>query len=164
MTDKTESLIDLVFTNVPFNITMNDVYALSFSDHDLIGFNRKQNIAKTAPKAIRCRKYLRYDHNKLKDDLKNAYWSPVYISHSILDSLQAFNRILTEFFDRHVPFATKRTNTNTSPWMTVELINEMDCRDVLQRKFRKMKTTENYEKYKCQRNKVSNLFKRAKQN
>ena len=34
VTDKTKSLIDLVFTNVPFNITMNDVYALSFSDHD----------------------------------------------------------------------------------------------------------------------------------
>ena len=29
---------------------MNDVYALSFSDHYLIGFNRKQNRKKTAPK------------------------------------------------------------------------------------------------------------------
>ena len=59
--------------------------------------------------------------NKLKNDLKNADWSPVYISHSVWDSLQAFNRILTEFFDRHAPFATKRTNTNISPWLTVEL-------------------------------------------
>ena len=52
MTNKTESLIDLVFTNVPFSITMNDVYALSFSDHDLNSFNRKQNRVKTAPKTI----------------------------------------------------------------------------------------------------------------
>ena len=37
MTDRTEPLIDLVFTNVPFKITMNDVYALSFSEHNLIG-------------------------------------------------------------------------------------------------------------------------------
>ena len=43
VTDKTESLINLVFTNVLLNITLNDVYALSFSDHDLIGFSRKQN-------------------------------------------------------------------------------------------------------------------------
>ena len=142
VTDKTESLIDLVFTNVPFNITMNDVYALSFSDHDIVGFNRKQNRVKTAPKTIRCRNYRRYDYKKLKNDLKNADWSPVYISHSISDSLQAFNRILTEFFDRHKPFATKRTNTNTSPWLTVELKNEIDL-DVLQRNFRKSKTTEN---------------------
>ena len=134
MTDKAESLIDLVFTNVPFNITMSEVYALSFSAHDLIGFNRKQNRVKTGPKTIRCRNYRRYDHNKLKDDLKNAKWSPVYISHSISDSLQAFNRILTEFFDRHTPFATKRTNTNISPWLTEELRNKMDYRDVLQRK------------------------------
>ena len=41
VTDKTESLVDLVFTNIPFNITMNDVYAVSFRDHDLIGFNCK---------------------------------------------------------------------------------------------------------------------------
>ena len=52
MTDKTESLMDLVLTNVPFNIMMNDVYALSFSAHDLIGFNRKQNRTKTAAKTI----------------------------------------------------------------------------------------------------------------
>ena len=71
---------------------------------------------------------------------------------------------MTEFFYGHVPFATKRTNTNVSPWLTVELKNEIDYRDVLQRKFRKSKTTENYKKYKLQRNKVNNLIKRAKQN
>ena len=37
MTGKTEPLIDFVFTNVSFKITMNDVYALSFSEHNLIG-------------------------------------------------------------------------------------------------------------------------------
>ena len=71
-------------------------FMLCFNDHDLIGFNRKQNRGKTALKTIRCRNYRRYDHNKLKDDLKNADWSPVYISHSISDSLQAFNRILSD--------------------------------------------------------------------
>ena len=34
------------------HITINDVYALSFSDHDLTGFNHKQNRLKTAPKVI----------------------------------------------------------------------------------------------------------------
>ena len=114
VTDKNESLIDLVFTNVPFNITVNNVYALSFSDHNLIGFNREQSRVKTAPKTIRFHNNRRYDHNRLKDNLKNADWSPMYISHSISDSLQAFNRTLSEFFDRHAPFAAKRTNTNIS--------------------------------------------------
>ena len=125
---------------------MNDVYVLSFSDHDLIGFNRKQNRVTIAPKTSLCRNYRQYDHSKLKDNLKNTDWPSVYISHSISDSLQALNRILTEFFDRHAPFSTKKTNTNISPWLAVELKNEMDYRDVLQRKFRKSKTTENYEK------------------
>ena len=102
---------------------MNDVYALSFSDHNLIGFNSRQNRVKTAPKTIRCRNYRRYDRNKLKDDLKIADWSPVYISHSISDSLQAFNRILSEFFDRHAPFATKRTNTNWTTGMYYDEIS-----------------------------------------
>ena len=70
VSDKTESLIDLVLTNVPFNITMNDIYALSFSCHDLIGINRKQNRVKNAPKTILCRNYRRYDNSKLKDVLK----------------------------------------------------------------------------------------------
>ena len=83
----------------------------------------------------------------------------MYISHSISDSLQVFNRILSEFFDQHARFTTKRTNTNISPWLTVELKNEMDYSDVLLRNFRESKTTKNYEKYKCQRNKVNNLIK-----
>ena len=78
---------------------MNNVYALSFSDHDLIGFNRKQNRVKIAPKTIRCRNYRCYDHNKLKNDLKNADWSLVYISHFISDSLQALNRMLSFLID-----------------------------------------------------------------
>ena len=57
VTDKIESLIDLVFTNVPFNITMNNVYGLSFSNHNLTGLNRKQNREKTAPKTICCCNY-----------------------------------------------------------------------------------------------------------
>ena len=52
-------------------------------------------------------------------------------THSISDSLQVFNRILSEFFDQHARFTTKRTNTNISPWLTVELKNEMDYSDVL---------------------------------
>ena len=88
----------------------------------------------------------------------------MYISLSISDSLQAFNRILTEFFDRHAPLATKRTNTNISPWLSVDLKHEIVYRDVLQRKFHKSKTTENYEKYKRQRYKVNNLIKRTRQN
>ena len=83
----------------------------------------------------------------------------MYISHSISDSLQAFDRILTECSDRHASFATKKRNTNISPYLTVELKNEADYRDVLQQS----KTTENYEKYKRQRSKVNNLIKRAKQ-
>ena len=57
VTDKIQSLIDLVFTNVPFNITMNNVYALSFSNHNLTGLNRKQNRVKTVPKTICCCNY-----------------------------------------------------------------------------------------------------------
>ena len=52
------------------------------------------------------------------------------------------------FFDRHVPFATKRTNTNTSPWLNVELKNEMDYIDALQQTFRKSNIAQNYVKYK----------------
>ena len=99
VTDKTESLIDLVFTYLLFHITINDVYDLSFSDLDLIGFIRKQNRVSTALKTICCRSYRRYDHNNLKGDLKNTDWSSLYISNSILDSLQEFNRILTELSD-----------------------------------------------------------------
>lgn len=48
------------------------------------------------------------------------------------------------------------------PWLTHEVKNEMDYRDVLQKKFRKSKTTVNHGNYKRQRNKVNVLIKKAK--
>ena len=164
VTVNSESIIDLVFTNVPFNITKNDVYALNFSDHDLIGFNRKQNRVKTSPKTVRFRSYKNYDHLKLKQELKNTDWSSGYNANTVSESLKVFNQILLGIFNRYAPYHIKRTNTNICPWLTLEVKNEMDYRDVLQKKFRKSKTTDNYEKYKRQRNKVNNLIKSAKQN
>ena len=47
------------------------------------------------------------------------------------------------FFDRLAPFCAKKTKTNISLWLTVDLKNEVDCRDVVQQLFRKSKTTKN---------------------
>ena len=160
----TETSIYLVFTNTPFNITKNDVFPLSFSDHDLIGFNRKQNRVKTTPKTTRCRNYRQYDHNKLKADLKTTDWSSVYNASSVSESLQAFNDIMTSSFDKHDPYLTKRVNTNVCPWLTAKLKSEMYYRDVLHRKFQKSKSKTNEKAYKRQRNKVNNMIKRCKQN
>ena len=47
------------------------------------------------------------------------------------------------FFDRLAPFCAKKNKTNISLWLTVDLKNEVDCRDVVQQLFRKSKTTKN---------------------
>lgn len=48
--EQRKSVIDLVFTNVPFNITTTKVFPKDFSDHELVGFIRKACQIKTAPK------------------------------------------------------------------------------------------------------------------
>ena len=49
-----------------------------------------------------------------------------------------------------------------SPWITREIKTEMNKRDKLQRKFRKSRSTNDFDEYKKQRNKVNVTVRKAK--
>ena len=66
-----ESMIDLVLSNMPQNICKTSVLQTFLSDHEMIGTIRKVNSLKLKSRTITCRNYKNYNKEKLQQDLLN---------------------------------------------------------------------------------------------
>ena len=59
-TETSSTLIDLIITNCPKNITNKGVFPNSIADHDMIACSRKINNICFNQKTIKCRNYTNY--------------------------------------------------------------------------------------------------------
>ena len=83
ITEETATLIDVVLTENPLNISSTVNIAASLSDHNLIGCIRKMNSFRYQPEVIACRDFKNYDVNAVNSELLNADWNNVYNSQSV---------------------------------------------------------------------------------
>lgn len=72
-TNLTSTLIDSIGINNIATIRCKG-YTHGIGDHDMVGFLRKINLVREAPRQIKCRNYHYYDLEKLKEDLRNSDW------------------------------------------------------------------------------------------
>ncbi len=79
ITEETQALLDLFFTNKPENIINSGVVHLGVSDHCLIYGCRKISLCKTSPKIVESRNFRHYKTLEFKRDLSialsNCDWS-----------------------------------------------------------------------------------------
>ena len=68
-TETSSTLINLIITKHPKNITNKGAFANSIADHDMIACSRKVNNIYYNPKAIKCRNYANYSPEELKSDV-----------------------------------------------------------------------------------------------
>ena len=72
--------------------------------------------------------------------------------------------IHTHTFDRFAPYKQKKVRYNNNPFMTKQLRKEIMVRSKLRNEFNKSRTSENWKKYKQQRNKCLSILKGTKTN
>jgi exonuclease III len=80
ITRESSTLIDVVCTNKPQNITRVDVIPACLSDHELIGCVRKLNSHSFKPCTIKTRDYKNYSQEDLCFDLRQLGFESVYSS------------------------------------------------------------------------------------
>ena len=161
--DTSSTLIDLLFTNKPNNISKTLVIPITFSDHDLIRCVRKLNWEKHAPKEIKCRDNKHYSKELFCGKLKNADWQNVLTATNVNAAWKSMREIIRSCLDSIAPVITKRIRGKPCPWMTPDLKQQMAERDRLQRRYRKSKLPVHKVEYNQRRNSVKNLVKKAKQ-
>ena len=89
-TEKSSTLIDLIITNRPDNITNKGVFPNSIADHDMIACSRKINNICYNPKTIKCTNYTNYSPEELKSNVAKIDWSSVYDATDVDLAVQYF--------------------------------------------------------------------------
>ena len=162
ITETTETLIDVIQTTHPINISKSVVIPAGLSDHDMIGCVRKMYKFKRNPKTITCRNYAKYNPETINKELVNNDWENVYNSVDANIAWQHMNSLLTKTIDQHAPFISKRVKNKPSPWLSIDIKKQMNLRNQLMRKARKTGCELDISKYKQKRNYVKNAISRAK--
>ena len=143
---KTSSTSDLIITNHKSSFMKYDTCETGLSNHHKIvhSFLRK-TFAKGKPKTIYYQCYKNFEQNKFNKELKKRI--------SIDLSFVAFLEIFQSTLARFTPYKQKKVRYNNNPFIT-KLRNE----------FNKSRTSENWKKYKQQRNKCLSILKGTKTN
>ena len=162
ITNNSSTLIDVILTNCPEYIVHTKVLMCSLSDHEMVGIVRKKIHHKYKPKTIRSRNFKNYNPVQISSELKNINWEPFYNCEEPNSAWKLLRQIISETCDRYIPFTSKIIKGKPCPWLTEKLKSEMNFRDKLLRKARKTEQSTDWKSYKCQKNKVTNLIKKAK--
>ena len=162
VTSSSSTLIDLIFTNKPCNISKSTVLPLSLSDHDAILCVRKLNNSKPQQKEVSSRNYRNYDENVLENDLRQSDWDYFYSCTDVNKAWESFKNIFLTTLNHHAPVVTKRIKGRPCPWLSADIKSTMDQRDKILRKARKSGKDFYWNSYKSLRNRCNNMIKNAK--
>ena len=121
ITVDTSSLIDIVLTNMPHNITKTIAFESGCSDNCMIGTLRKLNILRLKPRVISCRIYKNCNSAKFNSDRKHAPWGQVYNAPHLDTAYDNFQSIVIESVEKHAPMIRKKVRGLHCPWRTTEI-------------------------------------------
>ena len=167
VTKDTISLIDLVATSCPQNISDSGVITSHLSDHELIYCIRRLNWLKAPSQIKTFRNYANYNPGDFCKDLESVQWNFVVIPDrhvAAVDQLwNAFKSSFVSVADRHAPIIQRRVRgIDNCPWLNKDIKLVMRQRDYFHSKARKTNHSEDWASYRCLRNRVSNATKKAK--
>ena len=147
-------------TNKPHNFQHSNTIESGLSDfHKLIVTVLKTSFRKMPARIIKYRNYKCYSQSNFNNELSYYLSGQDFINMSNDD----FVSLVMEVFNRHAPLKTKYIRANDSPFVTKELRKEHMKRSRLRNKFLRIRSEENRNVYKLQRNKCVCLLKKTKQ-
>ena len=164
ITNSTSTLIDVIFTTHPVNLTKTKVVPSALSDHNIIGCVRKLHNSQQPARFIKCRDYRNYNPDVINTELNNLDWGYVFSTVSVNSAWNFMKETLISTLERHAPEIEKRVKGKSSPWLNREIKKEMNHRDQLLRKAQKSNLDTDWAAYKQKRNYVTNAIKRCRKN
>ena len=121
ITNDSSTLIDHIFVSRSSCFPSTKFVTSCISDHDFVYCRRKINTAKFRHRTIKCRNFRNYNPTRLRDDVKNINWNPIYDNNTDVNSaLTYFTSELKSVFDAHAPITEKRIKGKPCDWMKQE--------------------------------------------
>ena len=166
ITDKSETLIDLILVTAPENVKVSNVTDIpGISDHCFIYMAYAINRKKHKPQFITRRDFRNFSEADFCKDMEKAPWGNIYAPHEdeIDQQVSILENIYTDIIEKHAPMRkVKVRNPSPTPWITDEIIEAMDQRDKYKCKFNHYRDPLIFDIYKKLKNHVNNLIRRAK--
>lgn len=163
MTDESESLIDLIITNVPDRCKkVTIIHNRCLSDHALVlsEFNIKK--AKPMVRFIETRAIRNISIEVFNKDLKSIPWQEVIDMVELDTMIEAFNELIVNLFNKHAPLRRVKLRDTPKPWITEMIRFMMKLRDKALLKSYKKKTSSSKAYYKSLKSLVVNAIEREK--
>ena len=87
--------------------------------------------------------------------LSDIPWDTAYTFDDVNDIWCHWESLLKQAIDHHTPLKRVNLKSNHLPWINLAIQKQMRIRNLLYKKFHRIPTNENWNKYRCQRNKVT---------
>ena len=160
VTNKTQTLIDHIYTNDAKKVLNPTVIHSSLSDHYAIFCTYHAKLPKQPKNGhsyIQFRSFKCFNETLFLNDIARSPFSQIYDTVDPDKALDLLHMMLIVVIDKHAPMRTKRVkHSDLPPWITTELIFTMNLRD----SYKKNKDDASYKKTK---NQVSNMVDKAKE-
>ena len=154
LTEYSSTLLDIIATNFPRNISRSGVLSAGLSDHDMVFSIRKINWKRSSEQIRTVRNNAKYDPTKFCEDLIGVLRIPIDTTYiSVNDLWLRFKSVFIEIADKHAPLITKKVRGNHScAWITNDIKKEIRQRDYELKKARKTNSYEDWATYRKTRN------------
>ena len=150
ITCKNTSLIDHNLASIPSRVSQHGVINVSVSGHQLIYCTRKINKIKTgsAHKHITFISFKKYTVDTYKDALKKVNFPNYELFNDVNEVYSNFFQKIRIVADSFAPFKTKRVKANTQKRFDREVLENINTRNKVFKKFKKSRLHINKELYK----------------
>ena len=163
VTEHSDSLIDLCFTNAHQKITESDVVDPGLSDHSLVYCVMKSGRHRAPPKTIQFRSFKNYNRDSFVSDLHQVPWHVALNNHEDIDDcIDTWSKLFLEVAETHAPTRTSRVRGFSIPWLNSHITDLMNKRDYHLKKAKGDKCNTHWRLYRELRNKVTHNIKKAK--
>lgn len=158
ITDKSKTLIDLIFVNKPSNVIFSGCCdAPGVSDHHFTYLAYSLKKEKFKPFSITKRDFKNIDWPKFNHDLEFMPWENVLTVSEINNKVIILENLIHSILDKHAPYKTfKVTKKDATPWVNnSDIKKHMDLRDNFKNDYNATGNQEFFDKFKALRNKVT---------
>ena len=166
ITDKSKTLIDLLFVRDLDKVkTFGLCDASGVSDHFFIYM--AYNIKKPKFKKITVtrRDFRKFDLPSFQSAAEVANWENVYAVDDLNEKVTVLENTINGLLDTFAPYRTfKVTKPNSTPWLTPEIKQVMNKRDMFKHNFNLTGNKKFQENYKELRNKVTGMMRLSQKN
>ena len=160
-TNKTNSLIDIAFSNSKF-ISLSGTLNHFISDHQPIYLVHKKARDTRPKEQFRGRSYRNFDLESFKSKLRGADWAPFYNSVDPNVAWDLMQGIIVSILDKMCPIRNHYIRNYRPDWMSRELIDQIKDRDYFYKKAKKTGDQDLWNIAKHLRNLVNSNIRHAK--